>query len=140
MIGVTTYLLDTDVLSETAKVKPNARVVEWIGGLDRMQVSAVSVFELARGIQRLRAGRQRAFLEAWLDHLTARAEVVSFDHRTALAAASLEASGRARGRGIDLRDLFILASAQSVGAGIATGNVSHFRAWGVPLVDPFERG
>jgi predicted nucleic acid-binding protein len=41
-----TYLLDTNILSEIAKPRPNENVVNWLGTLARFSLSAVTVEEL----------------------------------------------------------------------------------------------
>jgi len=53
------YLLDTDVISQTAKPKPAERVLAFLADLDELCLSAITVYELDRGIRGLRPGRQR---------------------------------------------------------------------------------
>jgi predicted nucleic acid-binding protein len=133
------YLLDTNVISETTRKKPDPKVVAWIGSLPTLTLPAVSVYELASGIQRLPPGNKRAFLDEWLAQLLdSGCDVVPFDRDAALACAALEAEARHKHRVIETRDLFILATAKSRSLGIATRNVSHFRGLGVPLYDPFK--
>jgi predicted nucleic acid-binding protein len=137
-LSVATFLVDTDVISETAKARPDPAVVRW---LERQSIclSTITVFELARGIDVLRTGQKRSFLEAWLSALLeGPIEVLAFDGAAALAAARVDADGRRRGTPTDLRDLFILASAKAASLSVATRNVSHFRGHGVPIYDPFS--
>lgn len=129
-------LLDTNVVSETAKNRPDPAVMDFLARQDRLRVSAITVFELARGVTRLRPGKKRAFLEAWLAKLLAASDVMPFDGASALAAARIESGARAAGRSFELRDLFILATAEAAGLGVATCNVGHFRGAGVPVIDP----
>jgi predicted nucleic acid-binding protein len=136
---VTRYLLDTNVISETARPQPSANVVRWLGQLPTITLPAVGVFEIASGIQRLPKGRRREFLDIWFaELLTSDCEVLPFDHDAALNCASLESDARRRGRTCDLRDLLILATARSYELGVATRNVDHFRGFGVPVYDPFN--
>lgn len=136
---MTRYLLDTNVLSETARPAPQPSVVTWLRSLPALLVPAVGVYELAAGIERLAAGRRRAFLEAWLAELLGSdPEVLPFDRDAALGAATLEADARRRGRPVEQRDLLILAIAKSRGLGVATRNVEHFRGFSIPIYDPFE--
>ena len=53
-----TYLLDTNVLSETRKRRPAAGVADWIAATppDRLHVSVLTLGEIAQGIARVRAG------------------------------------------------------------------------------------
>jgi predicted nucleic acid-binding protein len=132
------FLVDTDVISETTKPRPHPAVIEWLADQAEIFVSAVTVFELARGIERVPAGKKREFLEAWfVELLQAAVGVLPFDVGSAIAAARLEADRRRSGRAIDTRDLFILASAKAKGAPLATRNVAHFKGFGVEVYDPF---
>jgi predicted nucleic acid-binding protein len=133
------YLLDTNVLSETARPQPNADVLRWLDQLSILRLPAVGIYELASGIQRLPAGKKRTYLEEWLaELLAADCEVLPFDQAAALTCAALESEARRRGRSIELRDLLILAIAKSQDLGVATRNIAHFRGFGVPLYDPFN--
>lgn len=133
------YLLDTNVISETARPKPDAGVSRWLGQLSTLHLPSVGVYELASGIQRLPVGRRREFLEEWFAVLLAsNCEVLPLDRAAALGCAAMESEARRRGRTIELRDLLILAIAQSRGLGVATRNVDHFRGFGVPVYDPFH--
>jgi predicted nucleic acid-binding protein len=133
------YLLDTNVISETARPEPDARVTHWLGQLSSMILSAVGVYEIASGIQRLPAGKKREFLEEWLAELLASdCDILPFDRDAALICAVLETDARHRGRSFEQRDLLILATAKSQDLGVATRNVAHFRGFGVPIYDPFS--
>ena len=133
------YLLDTNVISETTRPAPNANVIRWLGQLSILQLPAVGVYEIASGIHRLPSGKKREFLEDWLGELLAsNCDVLPFDQAAALSCAALESEARRRGRTIELRDLLILAIAKSQDLSVATGNVDHFRGFGVPVYDPFK--
>ena len=62
------YLLNTNVVSEWTKPRPNPGVVEWLAQVDEDEVflSVVTFAELRHGIERLPAGRRRRQLDAWL--------------------------------------------------------------------------
>jgi toxin FitB len=70
---VTKYLLDTNVVSELRKPKPHGAVIAWIGGLrdDQLYISAVTIGELQRGIERTRRQDAQKTLEInnWVDQL-----------------------------------------------------------------------
>jgi len=133
------YLLDTNVISETARKKPDSKLLAWVGQLPAMVLPAVTVYEIASGIQRLPPGAKRAFLEEWFAELLGSGcDVIPFDREAALACAALEAEGQLKRRTIEIRDLFILAIAKSRALRVATRNVHHFRGFGVPVYDPFK--
>lgn len=133
------FLLDTNVISETARPRPDSNVIRWLGQLPTLTLPSVGVYEIVSGIQRLAAGKKRKFLEVWLaELLEAETEVLPFDRNAALGCAALESEARRKGRTFELRDLLILAIARSRDLGVATRNVSHFRGFGVPVYDPFN--
>jgi predicted nucleic acid-binding protein len=132
------YLLDTNVISETVRPKPDANVIRWLGQLSSIVLPAVGIYEIASGIERLAAGKKRELLEDWFAELLASdCEVLPFDREAALSCAVLESEARHRGRAIEQRDLLILATAKAQDMGVATRNVAHFRGFGVPVYDPF---
>ena len=132
------FLHDTNVVSEMAKTSPDPRVMTWLSNQRSVCISSVTLFELSAGIEQLRLGRRRKFLEAWIAELLADVvEVLPFDQAAALTASRLQARGRAGGRPFELRDLFILATADAAGLTVATRNVDHFAGFGVPVFDPF---
>ena len=136
---MTTYLLDTNVISETARKKPDPKVIAWLSKVPRILLPSVTVFELASGIRRLPTGPKRAFLEEWLAEILGPSyEVLSFDASAALECASLEVEARRQRRTIETRDLFILATAKARSFGVASRNVTHLRGLGVPVYDPFQ--
>ena len=64
------YLLDTNVISELVRTKPDPNVVEWIDSLpsDAFSLSVLSLGEIRKGIERLVTGNRRERLVAWLEH------------------------------------------------------------------------
>jgi predicted nucleic acid-binding protein len=132
------FVVDTDVVSESAKPRPNPDVIRFLTAEARMALCAISVFELASGVESAPAGARRVFLEAWLARILGSSiEILPFDRDTALSAARLAQSASRRGKGIDDHDLFIAAAASVRGLAVATHNVSHFRGLGLSIFDPF---
>ena len=81
---MTKYLLDTNVVSELRKPKPHGAVIAWIGGLrdDQLYISAVTIGELQRGIERTRRQDTQKALEinTWVDHLEMSNNVLAMDY------------------------------------------------------------
>jgi toxin FitB len=134
------FLVDTNVLSETTRARPAAKVVEWLALQPRVQLSSVSVLELEYGIERLPQSEKRSRLTRWLEDLLSASafEVVSVDAAIARAAGRLKRRAEASGKPRPELDLIIAATAQVTGAVIATRNVEDFARLGVPLFDPFS--
>ena len=132
------FLLDTNVISELARAKPDAHVVAFVERLDEVIVPSIALFEIERGIRRLPAGKRRQGLERWLaEWLAPPIAVLPFDAASARAAAKIEESARRAGRAIDAHDLFVVATASVHELTVATRNVRDFRAHGVRVMDPF---
>src|SRR5689334_4744496 len=64
------WLLDTNVLSEIGRRKPEPKVLSFIAGcpLTELYISMVTMAELRFGIERLAAGERRDELNRWLMH------------------------------------------------------------------------
>ncbi len=64
------YLIDTDVLSELRKPRPNDNVLHWMSRQNPADlfISAITIMEIERGIQKQRAANpdHADVLEAWL--------------------------------------------------------------------------
>ena len=62
------FLLDTNVVSEWVKPRPDAGVVAWLAEVDedRVFVSVITLAELRYGIERMAAGKRRTRLDEWL--------------------------------------------------------------------------
>jgi toxin FitB len=63
------YLLDTCVISEFVKPKPERRVIDWLNSIDPESVylSAVTVGEIQFGINNRPPSNRRTELEVWLN-------------------------------------------------------------------------
>jgi toxin FitB len=134
-----TYLLDTNVLSETRKRQPSTRVTDWIATTppDLLHVSVLTLGEIEQGIARVR-GRgdqyQAAVLERWLREAEA-----GFEDR--VLPVSLRVAG-AWGRQQYMRplpviDALIAATAQVHGMTLVTRNVKDFDLARVQIFNPF---
>lgn len=120
-------LLDTDILSEVLKAK-NRRVLnhanEYLAEHDRFCFSAMTFYELIRGVRATNAARQ---LEAFAK-LAASSDLLPVDLATLDRAASLWAEARNGGHPRNDADLIIAATALQANRVLVTGNTSHF-AW-----------
>jgi toxin FitB len=64
------WLLDTNILSEIRRPKPEPKVLSFIAAcpLDELYISTVTLAELRFGIERLDASERRDKLNRWLTH------------------------------------------------------------------------
>jgi len=133
------YLLDTNVISELRKPRPDRHVKRWAGSVaaSSLFLSAMTVLELETGVLRIerRDARQGVALRRWLEGsvLPAFAErVLAIDVAVALRCARLHVPDRmAHG------DALIAATALVHGLTLVTRNTDDFKAAGVPLINPW---
>ena len=135
-------LLDTNVLSERARPRPDPVLARWVDGLDedRAFVSVISLAEIRRGIERLPASGRRTYLAAWLEtDLAARfaGRVLTIDVQVADAWGVLVADGDRHGNPVPIMDGFLAATAV-VHAMTITRNTRDFARLGVSLVNPWS--
>ena len=137
------FLLDTTVVSEWVKPRPDPSVIEWLAAVDedRVFLSVVTLAELRYGIVRLPAGRRRRRLQDWLQgELTQRFEgrILPVDRETALAWGDVTAECAAVGRPIAAMDALIAATARVNDLGLVTRNATDFEATLIPIQNPWS--
>ena len=136
-------LLDTNVISEPQRQKPNASVIDWIDAqaLETLYLSAITVAELRAGIALMPVGKRRDSLHESLEKRLLPMfanRVLSFDMACTKAYAELLAKSRAAGLAVETADAFIAAVALANGFTIATRNTSRFEAAGLNVINPWE--
>ncbi len=126
------FLLDTNVVSESMKPRPNQGVITWLENVneDGVYISVVTLTELRYGIERLAPGTRRRRLDDWLQRellLRFDGRIVPIDAIVADACGRLVARSEAAGRPIEPRDAFIAATAEVHEMTLVTRNASDFQ-------------
>jgi len=139
------FLLDTNVVSEWVKERPNEGVVSWLAHADedRIFISVVTLAELRYGIARMPARQRRRRLDDWLrDELLLRFEgrVLSVDPLVADAWGRIRAQSESVGRPLGVMDTFIAATANRHDMTLVTRNVSDFESSVASIVNPWAAG
>jgi predicted nucleic acid-binding protein len=137
------YLLDTNVVSEWTKPRPDAGVVRWLTEVNEEDVflSVVTFAELRHGIERLATGARRKRLDEWLrSELPLRFEgrIVPVDGAVADEWGRLVARHEAGGRPISAMDALIAATAQVHGLTLVTRNTSDFEPSLKSVLNPWK--
>ena len=133
------YLLDTDVISQLRRPRPNRALLAWLDSVrsEDLHFSAMTIAEIQRGIEKSRSDNpdKARELTEWLDsQLLTGFEVLPFDTRAA----------REWGRmmrdqpGKLAQDAVIAATAHTRSLIVVTRNVKDFRRLGVAYLNPFE--
>jgi predicted nucleic acid-binding protein len=125
------FLLDTNVVSEWTKPRPDAGVAAFLATEDEetLFLSVVTLGELRRGVDRLAPGRRRTSLDDWLSvDLPARFadRLLGVDAATADAWGRLIARCERVGRPMGAMDGWIAAIAEVHGLTLVTRNVADF--------------
>lgn len=135
-------LVDTCVLSEVQRRQGNARVREQFEALsdDEIYLSVLTLGELRKGIDKLKASAKKRTLAIWFDQLqaSARDRLLPIDHETAVIWGEVSARSEKKGQPIPAIDGLIAATALRHGLHLMTRNVAHFEASGVLLINPWE--
>lgn len=136
------WLLDTNVLSELRRPRPNAKVVAFVASkpLDLLYVSVVSFAEIRFGIELIPDPARRAELHDWLTLrvrplFTQRTLPVSED--VMLKWRLLVEEGRKARHTFSQPDLIIAATALLHGLTVVTRDTGDFEKAHAPVINPW---
>lgn len=137
------FLLDTNVVSEWVKPRPDPRVVSWLDEVDedRVFLSVVTLGELRYGVERLPAGGRRQRLDVWVrQELPLRFEgrVLPVDAIIADAWGIIVAQRERAGRGISAMDALIAATAEAHELTLVTRDAADFQSAVTMLFNPWK--
>ncbi|MEN3327451.1 MAG: toxin FitB [Acidobacteriota bacterium] len=138
------FLLDTNVISELVKPRPEANVTAWIESTDEslLYLSVLTLGEIRRGIAVLPQSRRRATLEAWLDkNVRARFEdrILGIDREVADRWGLLTAAARNRGIVLPGIDGLLAATALEHNLTVVTRYTGQIPSMGVAVFNPWEK-
>lgn len=136
------YLLDTCFLSELVKSTPEQAVLSWMGERTETElfVSAMTIAEIGRGIERLAASRRQIELSTWLQQLIVGFEsrILDFTAETASVWAHMCANLEAKGKPMAAFDSIIAATALEHGLALVTRNLRDFMHAPLVLINPWS--
>ena len=137
------FLLDTNVISELVKPRPNAGVSKWIDTTDEslLYISVLTFGEIRKGISLLAGGRRRVSLQSWLDHdLAVRfvGRILAIDQPTADRWGRLSAAAKTAGRPLPVIDGLLAATAIHADMTLVSRDESYLDIAGLLLFNPWE--
>lgn len=137
-------ILDTNVLSELMRPRPDPSVVDWVAAQSASAIYTTSITqaEILHGLMLLPPGRRRRALEAAAEAMFAEdfeGRVLAFGGEAARPYAEIASARRRAGRPISHFESQIAAIARVTGAAIATRNVADFEGCGPRIVNPWSR-
>ncbi|MGO9126195.1 MAG: type II toxin-antitoxin system VapC family toxin [Terriglobales bacterium] len=136
------FLLDTNVISELARRKPEPRVTRWIDQTEEtlLYLSVLTVGEIRKGITSLPHSARRIALEAWLDHdlaLRFADRILTVDQSVADRWGRIAGSGAAKKTPLPVIDGLLAATALHHNLTLVTRNTRDIAATGVAAFDPW---
>ena len=137
-------VVDSNVLSELMRPAPEARVVAWIEAQDvaALHVTAITLAEIAYGVERLPGGRRKAAIRAAAQSAmdAFRGRVIPFDEAAVPHFARIVSKREAVGRPLASFDGQIAAICAAHGADLATRSTKDFDGTGIAVLDPWSAG
>jgi predicted nucleic acid-binding protein len=135
-------LLDTCVISELVAKQPHPKVVEFVDSLDPEDVylSAITIGEIVKGIEKLPASSRKNGLNTWLkEDLLVRfdGKIVTLDKDVFIAWGALTARLESAGKTMPAIDSLIAASVRVHQMTLVTRNVDDFKDADIAIVNPW---
>jgi hypothetical protein len=136
-------LLDTNVMAELMRPRPDPQVLAWADRLDpaTVGITTMNEAEILHGIARLPEGRRRqALRESWDALLPAMfgERVWPFDREAAHWYGELLRRRERLGKPMATADAVIAAITLAKGAQLATRNGADFAGIGIDLINPWQ--
>ena len=137
------WLLDTNILSELRRQRPEPKLLSFIEilPLDQMYVSVATLAELRYGVELVADAARRADLNDWLTNVIRpmfEQRVIPITEDVMVKWRLLVEQGRKTGHTFSQPDLIIAASAAHHGMAIVTRDRSQFDKARVPVINLWE--
>jgi len=140
---VSGYLLDTNVISELTKLRPESKVVSWFQATSEelLYLSVLTIGEIRKGIDSLPRSNKRALLESWLANdlvlrFAGRILVVNLDiaERWGLICAQAKIAGAS----LAVIDGLMAATALHYNFTLVTRNTKDVQVPGINTLNPWQ--
>lgn len=138
------YLLDTCVISEYSKKKPNQSVIKWLDDQqkDRLFISILTIAELKKGIFKIRKSQPERYvkLNKWSKILEKQFDgrILPLSQEILNTWAEITGESEANGNKLSIMDSLIGATALEYNLIIVTRNVSDFNFSLFKVFSPWE--
>ena len=121
------YLVDTDVLSEATRPRPEAKVLAWLERHDaELHISTLTLGEIVKGTHLLAHGQRRRQLETWCEDLIASfaGRILPVDELVARTWGEFYAKHQRVGQTLPSLDSLLAATAIAHKLTLATHNIA----------------
>lgn len=137
---MSSYLLDTNVVSETTKSNPNPNVAAFMAENSDLWLCSIVIHELEFGLRLLPPGRRRDEKRAaHIEFVTLYQDrILPVERLAAERAARFRARSRRSGLTVALGDTLIAGTAAIHDLTVATRNVHDFEKLAAEFINPWE--
>jgi toxin FitB len=137
------YLLDTSLISELVKSKPQRSVLDWVEACDEhsLFLSVLTLGELQKGVTKLAQSKRKEFLQSWISNdliQRFRGRILSVDEEVAVVWGRIQGEAERRGRPMPAVDSLIAATAFAHQLTVVTRNSSDIEKSGVSVFNPWN--
>jgi predicted nucleic acid-binding protein len=137
------YLLDTCIVSELIKNKPNKKVVSWIDSIDEMKLflSVITIGEIEKGLSKLPNSKRKTLISEWLHEdllIRFNNRIISLDIDTLFQWGKMSAALEQEGLKMPSIDSLIAATAKQNNFCLVTRNVNDFENCRIKLLNPWK--
>jgi predicted nucleic acid-binding protein len=139
---VSGFLLDTNVVSELIRPRPDANVRRWVDATQEilLYLSVLTIGEIRKGITSLPQSSRRSRLESWLDHdLRGRFSnrILPIDQQIADRWGRVAGNLAARHLAVPVIDGLLAATAIQYDLTLVTRNTNDVAMTGAPVLNPW---
>ena len=138
------YLLDTCIISEYVKKKPNQQVIQWLDGQDEASlfISILTIAELKKGIIKIKNSQPERHqkLTKWLPKVEQRfaGRILPLNNNLLDTWATICGESEGKGKKLPIMDSLIAATAYEYNLIIVTRNVSDFNFSLLKVFSPWD--
>ena len=136
------FLLDTNVLSELIRPRPEPKVAAWMEATEEslFRLSVLTLGEIRKGINSLPGSSRRTALESWLNHdllIRFADRILDVDQAVADRWGRLAAAAVATKQLLPVIDGLLAATAIHHNLTLVTRNANDVALTGVPVINPW---
>jgi predicted nucleic acid-binding protein len=136
------FLLDTNIISELIKARPEPKVAAWLESTDEslVHLSVLTLGEIRKGIAALPRTSRRGALERWLETSLRRrfaGRILPVDEAIADRWGRIAGASSLKGKPLPVIDGLLAATALHHDLILATRNSDHAAATGASVFNPW---